>query len=945
MWFVFKGVSIWNAVILFEGREQHQTTQETLVRVRHVAADCMFMSNTVLGGVSARYNIDQLSLLRFYTNCGRKYAKDADDLEMADVCFSKAADFVDSVLKDDGVVSNDTTVVSRAMFDLLLGRAECAWEKEDNDQAELFVTEARKYLDELPGEHEFLASVEYNFGLYTYQSKKTERALEWLNRSIETRGSEANISSDDNKQACTMRLAGICLLALQKYDDSWQMMKKAQDLYNDPSGTYLLLKLSVITKKSNAVDLLISTVEDENASLEVCNGSIALFGDAQRLMDAAMGYRHLTPRFKDDAKAMVCIIGPRYFETLAALGRLAEALEVLETCCALIPKVPSLSREAIEGDDVEPDASANSESVQFSRWAAMCLAAGCEHADRSDFNAAAVLLSRALKVAKMCCNKNPSSSNDALVTPNVVLESEAAVCRFASSCALCSIEDASKLQRVGLDGAIDPTKDAQYQERRSKMLTLAVELAERAKQLDSGDFTARLLLFRAHVLSNEFDKAARELQNASGEIRSFDAGALAEAACTAREVGSTECVIAALQCILRLDENALHSNAETTDVDMPRGFYGAVFVSCVRIFKSGMVEEAGDDDIDIEGEGPSPRDSSNEKREKLIRILQAGADGLKGLGMEKAFGANEQGHGLDEIGYLANIAWNEGRVAGKDNDHKSWEAFFEVCYDLCEHLIGTIETIQMRRMSKLMCACANVENLQSTEVEFLKAKQQISTAREQSALLQDMAPSPEEDPIEGLLLVLEARCNIGIADMSGLESVITSALKKDMSGGTLEQLAAVTNSWRGEGEKGSEERVVCTNLTVALLAQAVDVRLREKHVDVEAVSVTMREWIGLELARKSTSGRAYTAFRKAVDVVIERAADFPEQERRWLVAVGWDRGQMLVQIGRPFEAKRWLQVVARLVDNSTALSSYKPRIDSSLAQLPNCESGLSKDIG
>lgn len=886
----------------------------------------MFMSHAVLGGVSARYNIDALSLLRFYTNCGHKYAKDVSDLEMAHLCFTKAADFIAAVEEGAGLHTNDTMLVSRAMFDLLLGRAECAWEREDNVQAERFVTDARKFLQDLPGEYEFLASVEYNFGLFTYQQKNTERALQWLQRSIETRGNPENATMHETKQACTMRLAGVCLLALQKYEQSWEMMKEAEELSHDPSGAYLRLKLSVITKQPNALDLLINTVTDDTSSLEVCTGSIALFSDAQRLMDAATGYRQLVERFKTDAKAMVCVIGPRFFETLAALGKLTEALDVLETCCALISKL-STSVDTAAPDDLDAGNPQNLENIQFSRWAAMCMAAGCEHSDRSDFPSAAILLNRALKVAKLCTG-SPDVGNADVITPNIVLESEAMLSRLASTCALCSLEDISQASLLKSNNT-DTDREAAQANRKEEMLNLAIGHAKRAKELDRADFTPRLLLFRAYLLGEEFSKAALELQKASGEIRTFDAGALAEAACAARDVGSTESVIAALKCVLKLDDSTLQRTMERGNADLPQGFYGAVFTACVRIFRANMTEDSQRGD-EIESTSSEGRD---DKTADLADILKAGAHGLKVIGMERAFDTERQAGGEDAITYLMNVAWNEGRKAGKNLHYGNWEAFFETCYELSVQKRGTMETVQMRRMCKLMSACANVERPQASRADFESAKQQIQQARDESKLLEEMAPTGNDDPIEGVLLALEARCNVGIGDLAGLHAVIANALKTDISGGTLEQLAAITNSWQGCGENQSEERVQCTDMTVALLSKAMDVRLRAKHVDVTDLSMTMRELITLELSRKNCSGRAYVAFRKAVDVVLERAADFPEQERRWLVAVGWDRGQMFLQIGRRLEAKRWIGLSVRLVDRCAGLSSYKPRLEACLLLL------------
>lgn len=61
------GVAMWNSVIVFEGTDHDQDAKETLARSRHVSVDCIYMASTVLGGISAHYNIDEITLLKFYT--------------------------------------------------------------------------------------------------------------------------------------------------------------------------------------------------------------------------------------------------------------------------------------------------------------------------------------------------------------------------------------------------------------------------------------------------------------------------------------------------------------------------------------------------------------------------------------------------------------------------------------------------------------------------------------------------------------------------------------------------------------------------------------------------------------------------------------------------------------------------------------------------------------
>lgn len=941
--FAIAGVSMWNAVIAFEGSNLEENMKEALVQLRHVAADCMYMATTVLGGISARYNIDGLSLLKFYTACGQKYSTDLGDMDMADVCFSKGAEFVEQALNDSRAEVCKRKTFARAMFDLLLGRAECSWEKGESDEAERYVSDARQYMDDLPGEHEFLASVEYNFGLFTYQAKETERALKWLKKSMETRGNPANTTKNVKKQAKTARLAGVCLLALQDYEGSWNLMNEAEEICHDPVGSYLLLKLSVIIKKPQALDILTKTVQDPDSSLDICIASISLFGDAQRISDAAVGFETLFERFRDSPRAIAGTIGMRYFETLAALGRIEKALEILEASCVALTRLKV--DDAEEPKEVHDDVSHEEHSVDVlsARWSAMLLAVGSAQADRKDFYSAAMLLNRCLQLAKTALETSEEhpvliGKSDSDVS-NVVVENEAAVCRLASSCALCAIDDMKKKSNsMWTTDSRESSSDGTQETAFATLLEMSRSNAERAKQLDSSDFAPRLLLFRAHLVANEHKKAAVELRNASADIRSFDPGALAEAACAARDVGSQESVVAALRCILNMDTASLSRNLGASSATFPKGFYGKVLLSCVHILLDRKVSSWTEEEDVLESGSETAKDECIEKQETdLLSVLKAGLIGIQQLGPTQSFD-DDKCKIHESLTYLINVCWNKGRERGTKMNFLQWEGFFDICYQLSAFLPPDAAILQTRRMSMLMCASANIENPKSSKEDFQKARKQVQEARRLSEALQKVAPTKGEDPIEGLLLILDSRCCVGGHDADALACVVESALRKmQVEAGVLEQLAAVCHNFKdasgGLQDNACEIRVRCADLVAALLAKACDVRLCDETGDLGALAVTLREHLGVEISRGSTAARAHAVFSRAVGVVLEHKDEFPLDERRWLVAISWDRAQMFHRLGQNAEANRWCQGARQLAEGCVALSSYMPRLDSLLNRL------------
>ncbi|CAN8065969.1 unnamed protein product [Agarophyton chilense] len=678
------GVSIWNSIISVEAQSIEKETKVVLVRVRHIAVDCMYMSTTALDGISARYNIDSLSLLKFYTACGQKYVAEINDTDSAVVCYSKANEFASVVLKEPVTTIADQTVLSRVMFDLLIGRAECSWEREEFRKAEDYVQQARKYLKDLPGEFEFLATVEYNFGLFTYQEKDTIGALRWLQRSIQTRGDPANKSMNEQKQAKTFRLAGVCLLALQRYDGSWDMMKKAEETSHDPIGSYLLLKLSVITRKDDAADQMMRVIEDPNSNIDVCIAAVSLFGDAQRVSEAVLGYEELFKRFEGDPGTQACTIGPRYFEALCAIGHTQKALVILKRCSGFMARLSDFTMTDQDGNQIAEDIDKDSgggKMSQFLRWSALLLSIGSSQADRRDFKSSVLLLTRALDLARaakdISARQASSSTEPHKVLKNIVLDNEARVCRLASSCALCSITDVKqKIDMSVNDGCLNQSAEEAINEERNLMLNLSLQHANRAKEIEPDDYSPRLLLFRTHLMSGNHLKAASELESSCTEIRSFDPGALAEAACAARDVGSTASVVAVLRCILALDSDVLMKWHDSTAASPPNGFYGTVLLACIKLQQrnTGVSGPEG-------SEKPSSETSEGRINapEELLNTLTLGLNGVMKLGLDVAFEKSEDFE--DKISYLVNICWNAGIEAGTNMQYDLWESFFSICYE------------------------------------------------------------------------------------------------------------------------------------------------------------------------------------------------------------------------------------------------------------------------
>ncbi len=70
----------------------------------------------------------------------KKYASDPSNIDMAEVCYETATEFQQTALPTAKSFKHSARALGHTVFDLLLGRAECAWERRDHFVAKQLVT-------------------------------------------------------------------------------------------------------------------------------------------------------------------------------------------------------------------------------------------------------------------------------------------------------------------------------------------------------------------------------------------------------------------------------------------------------------------------------------------------------------------------------------------------------------------------------------------------------------------------------------------------------------------------------------------------------------------------------------------------------------------------------------------------------------------------------------
>jgi len=126
--------------------------------LKNAAADSMHMALAALGGVSSLFDIDHFALIKFYSQCGLKYLSLLGEVEMASVCFDKGIELANDADGDENAKLNvPNKFYQKALFDLHIGRAQCAWERGELDHACVCLSQAKRNLEDLPEEREFTA--------------------------------------------------------------------------------------------------------------------------------------------------------------------------------------------------------------------------------------------------------------------------------------------------------------------------------------------------------------------------------------------------------------------------------------------------------------------------------------------------------------------------------------------------------------------------------------------------------------------------------------------------------------------------------------------------------------------------------------------------------------------------------------------------------------------
>ena len=543
------------------------------------------------------------------------------------------------------------------------------------------------------------------------------------------------------------------------------------------------------------------------------------------------------------------------------------------------------------------------------------------------YHSAATLLHKAISHAESC------KIEDKVFETNM-----ASVYRIAASSFLCAAEDLQRTPEVQSD-------DASHNFPKS----MAVKYGLRARTEEPEDFGTRLLLFRAFLLSNDPGRAAEELQRASTDMFEFDVGALAAAACSAKDAKATKAVLVALECILDLGKKSPSSLAGT-----PAGFYGVVLCATVELILDHCeYNEKQGPRTDLTSSPPMSKEQGTEDLkfrnistlQKIHTVLRKGIEGAEQLRWQRALEAASDSPGKDEmLEFLASVSWNAARDAAM---RQEWELacnLFDITFVFSDQKNNSTGKLQTMKICRLIAADALIKSAESLPLQKVrqvleKAKSKLTDARNIITKVLQLSHDENEDSVLTYVAILQAKCLSELRDSVSLRALVYEVT--GASYGTaylLDQLGSIcyhsTPRHDATSTKANFFRDDMLDICMYCLDQSMKKRLSSSQVDFPTVAAALREMIKIELSRRTERAFAFAA--RAVGIFEEHhkheranendTTSYPLDEGRWLTATTWETAMSLHRMNKVEDARQWASLSVRAAESDNSLAAYAPRI-------------------
>lgn len=431
--------------------------------------------------------------------------------------------------------------------------------------------------------------------------------------------------------------------------------------------------------------------------------------------------------------------------------------------------------------------------------------------------------------------------------------------------------------------------------------------------------------------------------DASKSVQDFDVGALAEAACDARDVGSFDAVLAVLRCILRTGASV--DDCHSSIKDSTPGFCGAVFLSAIYLVGDRMplvksILEDGGTGMD-ESDASKGSTVSESDLKDVQEIFKDGYRSIVHLGNDVAFATEDERDST--LQYVSDAAWNLGGFCGAKRWHCLWRDFFELSGSLSSLAQQSREVLETRQVCYVMCATASVEKIEAglddasayaTALGFVeKAKSMQIEITKACGIkpLRDVEESLEK--VQLLIHNLEAQCYGGLRDQKRLALLIEEVKERPKSDpDLLQRLASIAFDSRAPSSTSEEQKYLRLQNAATCLNAAIDALLLMPKIDLKRCSSLLRDLLGIQLCIVTSSNLAFLTLKRSMGLM-EEHTDFPNEERRWITRTAWDTAEMHCKTGRVSEAKRWAEAAIKCAAGNPGLSTYIPRIQRFIEEL------------
>jgi len=427
----------------------------------------------------------------------------------------------------------------------------------------------------------------------------------------------------------------------------------------------------------------------------------------------------------------------------------------------------------------------------------------------------------------------------------------------------------------------------------SNDITNASEYATQSRNVDPHSVLVHYLLFKIHLQQEAEDLVLEDLRHISDGSDCLEY--LEVCSQMAYKKGKERITLQTLKCLLLSEISTLTDNPTKYS---KRGHIARILRSLIKLLLQMEEHEAADSDIPAQ----------------ILHYLQMGITTIANSSIEAVF-AND----VNEIEWLATVAWNKAVAAVEHGGHGSSSEFFEAFLTLNQHVPSTtfntglrVKALALTASSMLQSEHRNPELILKKIEECKLLNQRLNQPTDTSAMEVEREASQLE--ISLVQMEFETKCELYEPDIDLLDKQLDALNLKGTSHAHILAACALLVY-----KSDSKNRDVCLEL---LRRSRL---LYAFHGDFAKCSETNRLMVKISPTREVS----LASFQFMLQLLETTDASLlPPKELKWLIVNAFNNGIYYYHRGEQLtSAEQWLACSIKLLSYDEATSiEYQPQI-------------------